>query len=268
MISLVINCDTRPGAELPVSAIGDFSAGSLQGVRSFDLLTEGIRTKNKFFAGHDIETLVFIDIHLPIPEDVQTELDAMVASGEITTLVCQEYNRKRHKWNDHIYLHALREAKGDYIVHFDGDVCAFRKDDYTVVDKYFDLLENGYKYICQPTQITDHGMLHASTRFFICKRETLDLDEVERCLDDNYRRTTHGDRHCPCLEHILGLLVNDGEVLYPEADNENYCVFSWVSYHKGVLSKLNNTTYNKVYDYVFTTCGGLHGASDLTGELI
>ena len=268
MISLVINCDTRPGSELSASAIGDFGTGSLQGVRSFDLLTEGIRNKNKFFSGHDIETIVSIDLHMPIPENVQQELDMMVESGEITKLIIKSQDKQRHKWNDYIYINALKEAEGDYIVHFDGDVAAFCKDSYPIIDQYLTWLDNGYKYICQPTQITDHGMLHASTRFFICKRETLDLDEIERCLDDNYRRTTHGDRHCPCLEHILGLLVNDREVLYPEADNDNYCIFSWISYHQGVLAKLKNSGYSKVYDYVFNICGGLHGASDLIGELI
>lgn len=277
-ISIIINCDTRNGVEAEVTKIGDFGSGSLQGCRSWDFLNDGVINKLKFFEAHIfpikylLEPIICIDEHRPdAPTGDSITTFELGGSGDSKTfctgrVISRPANRTRPHWNDWIYLDALRYATGDYVVHFDGDVAAFKRPGFDLMGQMMTWLSGGFKYVCQPTQVADHGMLHASTRFFMCERQTLDLDEIGKCVDDPaYRISKYGDRHCPCLEHILGLLATDGGVLYPPAANDDWTVFSWVQYHAGTLAKLNAMDYDGVKDYVFNKCGGLHGASDLIG---
>jgi hypothetical protein len=266
-ISLIINADTRRGADAPTTRIGEFGEGSLQGCRSLDFLTEGVRAWRRFFAGHDLETTLVVDVHEPLVGPVRDELEWMLGTGELTQLELARWDKRRPFWNDHAYLDSLTLATGDFVAHVDQDCVGFRRPDCAVVDVSLAALSSGrYKYICQPTQVVDHGMEHASTRFFLTKRETLDIAEIRRALDPAYRRSCYGDKHTPCLEHILGLIAGPGSVLYPPADNGNYIVFSWVTYYAGLLARLNQMTYEEVHDYVFNKCGGVHGASDLIAQ--
>jgi len=191
----------------------------------------------------------------------------MTNAGEITNLIVEKVDHSQHRWNDRLYQRALSHATGDYIAHFDGDAAAFRRPEFPLITKYLEWLDNGYKYICQQTPLEDwqHGMWWASTRFFICKRETLDLREAYNCLHDPYRIEKYGDKHCPCFEHIIALIAG-GPVLYPPCDNDNFVVVNWVNYYRGVLGKLNAMSYDEIAKYIFETCGGPHGASDLIGQ--
>ena len=65
-ISVVLNVDTRPGSEEEKTVF----TGMNDGCRNFDFLWEGLLNKIKFFDGYDIETILYIDKHLPITGDV------------------------------------------------------------------------------------------------------------------------------------------------------------------------------------------------------
>jgi hypothetical protein len=259
-LSLVINCDTRKGFLDESTSIQDRGDGVLCGCRHSDLIVDSIKNKIKFFSGCELETIVVIDKHEEVPENIQIQLDEMVDKGLIAKLVIKEHDRKKHRWADHLYLDSLKLATYPYLAHFDQDVAAFSK--YPCMGDVYDFaLQGGYNFICQPTQIEDHGMLHASTRFFLCKRDLLDFDEIEKCLDsDKYRIKKYSSTHVPCLEHVLGVIY--GKVFYPPAMNDVFMIFSFVKYYSGLLKKLNNMPYDQVHDFVFNQSGGLHGASD------
>lgn len=263
-ISLVINVDTRPGCEAQQSRIGDPSGVALIGCRSLDFLVDGVRNHLAFFAGYDLETLLFIDEHLPLPEDIGGQLGNMILDGELTEVFVEKKDHTRRRWNDYIYLDALRRATGDIVVHLDGDTALFRHSGFDPVAMMLKELSS-FQYVCGSMPLEAHGMTHASTRFFMTERAKLNLDEAEAAIDDRYRQKKYGTKHAPCLEHVLGLLAGDS-VLYPLMDPANYLYFSWVHYYQGVLAKLNASSYEEVNDYVFRVCGGIHGASDLIGQ--
>lgn len=260
MISVVINADTRPNWLDPMTEIKDRGDGMLCGCRSIDFLTDGVENKRKFFAGHDATFTVCVDEHESF------EIDELPLN---VRYIMRHANRRDHRWNDRVYIHSLFEAIAlqpahEYICHFDGDVACFQREGYNFIESAIYWLENsGYRYVCQQATIPDHGMTHASTRFFICKRDTLDLDEAERLLDDRYRAKKFPGKHLPCLEHILGAMAGE-RVFYPPADYDNFIFWSWVRYYRGTLAKLNAMPYEQVLQYVERS-GGLHGASDLIG---
>lgn len=247
-----------------MNATGDHGAGSLQGVRSYDFLTDGVRNKMIFFAGYDVELIVYIDEHLPLPDAVRTEIYDIgkYYCPRNFQFVCQPHKRTGKYWNDQIYVNALRLATGDYVAHFDQDCAAFRRPDRLIVFQFACWLSKvECKFICQPTTMAkeDHGMWWASTRFFICKRETLDFDELERCMNENYRVKKYG--HCPALEHVLGRMAGENGVLYPAANWDDYLVISWQTYCAGTLRKLNAMPYDAVRDYILSF--GILGPNDV-----
>lgn len=264
-ISLVINADTRPGCDAECSKIGDFGQGSLQGCRSWDFLIDGVINKHRFLSGSDaeIETILYVDIHNPIPKRIQMKIEALQDCGYITKLITAQHSRARHRWNDWLYIDALCHATGEYVAHFDADAAAFSRS--PMIPPYVELLKT-FKYVCQPSATADHGMTHASTRFFICRRETLDLDELGRCLDDGYRQAKFPGQHLPALEHIIGALAGTGSVIYPPRKDHNYCVFSFVHYYRGLLWWLNDLPYEEVRRYVFERCGGICGPGDFIAQ--
>ena len=248
MISLVINVDTRPEK--------DSQGRMLDGVRSRDFLTDGVINKKNFFRDSVIETIVYVDEHED--HDLQIPGDTVVFSKH------REYFGTEHyfpKFNDMNFLQALMLARGEYIVHFDGDMAAFRQPNAPVIKEWLDLLKaRVYDYICYPSwwspvAVTDPTFDYAwaSTRFFICRRETLDYTEIVKCLQsDEYLYGKYGDRQrrCPWLEHVLGLIAGQGKVWYPPMDFNRYMIFSWSKYINGTLARLNGGSYEDALAYV------------------
>lgn len=260
-ISLIITCDTRKGVSADSTRIGEFAGEPLCGCRSLDFLTHGVISKIRFFEGHEIEAIVCVDEHEPLSEEIHTDI-RHIEQTTPTRYIVKPADRKRQRFNDWIYVDALKLAEGDYVAKWDGDVAAFRRPEFPIIDQYLAWLDDGYKYICQPTQIHGHGMAHASSRYFICKRETLDFPEIGRCLNDySYFQQRYPNIHAPCLEFYLGAMVG-GAVLYPFQQNQDYTIFSFVEYQRGLFERLNALPYDDVYRYVFETCGGVCGPSD------
>lgn len=255
MISLVINADTRPG--YLTSTLGEgWGKTSLQGVRSVDFLTHGVRQKINFFRGHDIQCILYIDCHEKLDSHLFYDIEQMVHScGNNSQVVFKPHNRTDYKWNDKIYIEALKLAEGDYVCHVDQDCNIYRKDDSDIVDAYIDLLES-YKYICQPWDGIGDPMFHASTRFFICKKETL-----QNAFKVNLLANPFMGKHSPCLEFALGYLAGEGNVLYPSREDDKYLIFSWARYFPGTLEKLNSFSFEKIKLYIVDQCG-IHGPND------
>lgn len=267
MISLVINCDTRPGLNASISRIGDDGGqGSLHGCRHADFLTDGILNKIRFLRGHQIEVIVYIDEHEPLPPPIRERLTAWYRAGIINQLVCKPHDRRRFRWYDHIYLDALALATGEYVCHFDQDTAALAAVDADPVADALRALDKGEcDFVCQPSALADHGMWWASTRFFISR--SLDVPELRRCLDHDYLTGKIRRQAQPacCLEQTLGKLAGLGRVRYP-VPSPHWLVWHWAHYHAGTLAWLNWSTYEEAYDYLMRRCGGLHGANDVIGQ--
>lgn len=274
MISLVINCDTRPGCGDEVSTTGDYGEGSLNGVRSWDFLTDGVVNKLNFFAGHRCRVILYVDQHAPIPDEVMEKIRAMLLGLQIWKFEMTSHSRASPRWNELIYLEALKLADGDYIAHFDGDCAAFARNSYETIETHLRMLKPipsmplfAPKFICQPTTMKpeDHAMWWASTRFFICRRESLDFNELEKCVrDETYRTEKYG--YTPALEHVLAKTQGPASVFYPPANWDDYMVFSWSRYHRGTLAKLNAMPYDQVRDYILDR--GIHGPNDVLSKAL
>ena len=262
IISVVINTDTRQGYLSKENTVGDFGVGSLQGVRSKDLLTDGIRQKIKYFDGYQIQLILFIDVHEPISKELMGEMKEIVfACGNDSKIITKPHSKNRHRWNDWLYIDALKEATGAYVVHFDQDCNAYKKEGSNIVESYFAYLNAGSKYVCQPWDGVGDPMYHASTRFFICKRETLNFADIESSLVTPFR-----GKHNPCLEFSLGILAGEGTVLYPSRNDDDYIIFSWAKYHVGLIKYLNEKPYDEVINYI-RDCG-MFGANDVIAKPI
>src|SRR4030042_3853389 len=194
-ISVTINLDTRPGFMEEVSRENEIGKGA----RSLDFLTEGIINKRRFFenAGYNVEITAFIDLHQPIPDNIYPKL--LPSNGLVNNLVINhhvEYFMNNvefsPKWNDINFLHSMIMGRGKYLVHFDGDMSGFCNDK-SIIQGWIDLLKQGkYDYISYPTRYspnpdknTTWDYWWASTRFFICKRETIDYSEIVKCLNNS-----------------------------------------------------------------------------------
>jgi hypothetical protein len=266
-ISVVINADTRRGYLTDEkSSIGDYAPGGQEGSRSSDFLIEGVKNKMDFFRGYKTQCVLYIDKHEEIPDDLLKEMSDLVNSyGNNSKLITKEHNRTRHRWYDYIYIEALKQADGDYVAHFDTDTAAFRTDDCDIVERYIKWLDAGYKYVCYPTSKQPNDDYWASTRFFICKKETLNCEELEKCIDNNYLYANYGRIRYdpfPCVaEHTIGLMVKEGEILYPTREDDKYIIFCWSTYFKGTLKKLiNMPVENAINEIVIER--GVFGAND------
>ncbi len=271
VISIVVNLDTRKG-------IFDETTSAevmLKGARSIDFLTDGIRNKIKFFEGFEKEVILFVDKHEPIPPTTMLEMvnlsDALIVNKH------REYfnhNDYFPKFNDINYLQALFNARGAYIAHFDADTAAFINDKNVISDWLQALDSCKYDYISYPSHwspvavddpdFTDY--MWASTRFFICRRDTLRFDEILRCLQDSvylYEKYP-ANRHCPWLEHILGLMSKREKVFYPKIEEHRYLLFSWNGYRKGLLADMNSWDYERVKSFVMSR--GINYPNDLDGR--
>ena len=261
MISVVINADTRKGyLTNEKTSIGDYAPGGQEGARSVDFLTDGIINKMNFFKGYETQCVLYIDE--PIPSALYEEIKALVDSyGNNSKLIVKQHDRSRHRWYDYIYIEALKQADGDYVVHFDTDTAAFRREGSDIIDYYIALLDLGvHKYISLPM---NEQSWWASTRFFICKRETLRVHDLENCLFNEYLAKHYGRMmftpYPCCLEHTLGLMVQEGQVYYPPRTDSDYIIFCWVTYYKGTLARMNKYEYDKIYDIIKDN---IHRAND------
>lgn len=276
MISIIINLDTRSG--FMNKETNDIKAFS--GTRSYDFISEGIINKFNFLknAGiedKDIELIPFIDIHEDIPNELLMQL---TKDKRISSLILRRHEERYlgkfwHKWNDLNYMNALVMARGEYIMHFDGDVAAFLQDK-NVIKEWKELLDtNKYDYVSYPSPWSPDPVkdpdfpdyFWASTRFIFFKREILDYTEIIKCLQDNeYLYGKYGDkkRRCPWLEHILGIIAGKGRVYYPKIETNRCLIFTWKRYLRGTYTKLMNSNYNEVIEYVKKS-GGIRYPCDV-----
>lgn len=249
-ISVVINVDTRPE--------NSQNKEMFNGAVSRDFLVEGVYNKVKLFEGFGKEIIVFVDEHEPIDEKT---LNAMRKICD--TLIIRKHNKKFEDledfaaFNDFNYLQALFQARGKYIFHFDGDVAAFTESQ-EPIREYIELLEK-YDYISYPSYWSPNPVDDASfennywvsTRFFCCKRSTLDFTEIIKCqLDYDYWKEKYPrSRLCHWTEHILQSLAKNG-VYYPPLNFERFILFTWENYDKYILQRLNNQTFEEVNQWV------------------
>lgn len=272
VISVIINADSRKGyLSEDKTFIGMYASGGQEGCRSIDFLIDGVRNKMDFFREHDRQCILYVDKHEEIPDEIFKEMQDLVDSyGNNSKLIIRSHNRAKHRWYDYIYIEALKEADGDYVVHFDTDTAAFRTDDSAIVEKYLHWLDNGYKYVCYPTEKQPNNDYWASTRFFICKKETLNIEEIENCIHNEYLAKNYGRISYdpwPCvLEHTIGLMVKEGEVLYPPRNDKEYIIFCWSTYFRGTLKKLMNMPVEQAIREIVIE-RGVHGANDCVDKI-
>ena len=234
MISVVVNLDTRPGWKDRYSSVTETGCG-VCGVRSVDFFTDGIAAIRRFFNGHEIELIAYVDEHEPL--DVPVDADKLIVAT---------HDSSKPQWNDHLYLNALSYAKGDYVCHIDQDMALFRHPDADVVSILFKYLEV-CKIACYPLLTTCPW--YASTRFFICKREDLPIDELRWCvdhLDEAVKKYPIPDvTEFTCLEQAMTGVVK-GMVMYPDA---GFIAFSWINYRMGLLRQLAALPFSAIVEW-------------------
>lgn len=243
-ISIIINCDTREEKKE--------QSGLFSGTVNKDFLTDGIYNKQKFFSGFDIETIVFIDKHQEIPEKALNYLYRYC-----DTVVIRKHTNE-NSFNDYNYLNALSLARGKYVCHCDQDTACFTSSK-EPIEQMIKWLEE-YRFVSYPSRwspraIDDNSFgqrTWASTRFFMCKRESLKLDELKRCIEEpNYGYEKYGDspRRCNWLEHFLTLTNNDS-CYYPPINLDTHAIFSWSKYEELTLMRLNELPYPDVKRFI------------------
>lgn len=244
-ISLLLNCDTRPEKDV----VGDM----FDGVRSWDFLTDGLQNKIQFFDGFDLETIVWVDEHVPVPHDVLDQMRSMA-----DRVVLSKHSRKYRDvtsfspFNDINYIQTFALARGEVIAHFDQDTAAFRSSK-AEVDKLLSYLDR-YKFVSYPSSASpkcvddssfgDH--VWASTRFFLCRKETINLTELEEAVwepETLYAKYHKPVRVCNWVEHFLGV-SSKNSVLYPPLSKE-LLIFPWQSYSKGTLKTFNSMPFSE-----------------------
>jgi hypothetical protein len=244
-VSIVVNCDTRPE---------NYSEGGLtKGVVSRDFLTDGIFNKLKFFAGFEVELIVCIDEHEPISEE---DLNYV---RTIATAVLIRKHTDEPKFNDWNYWRALAMADGDIICHMDQDTAVFASSPQSVLD-LINLLDT-YDYVSYPSHWSPNPVVDSnydywwcSTRFFMCKRETLDFGEIKKCLSDSeylYGKYPASVRN-PWMEHVLALIskYTGKGVYYPPIELDKTIIFSWGNYDRWILRRLNGCSYEEMKQWI------------------
>jgi len=177
-------------------------------------------------------------------------------------------------------LAALMQSRGDYVAHFDWDMAAFRNEGSGVIDTWIGWLNEGkYDYICYPSNASPRAVVDpnftydwASSRFFLCKRDTLDHTEIMKCLTDTqYLYDTYAPKDtkkkCYWIEHIQGMMAGKGGVFYPPIQTGDHMIFSWSKYFNGVFGVLNKMSYGDVVKYV-QSCAGIHYPCDVAGRAL
>jgi hypothetical protein len=248
-ISCVINVDTRPE--------NSQNREMFNGVVDRDFLVDGIYNKVKLFDGFEKEIIVFVDEHEPIEEKTLNAMRKMC-----NTLIIRKHDKKFEDndnffaFNDFNYINALTQARGKYIFHFDGDVSAFTIDQEPIkeiINKLEEVSFVSYPSLWSPNPVEDpsfNGHYWVSTRFFACKRSTLDFTEIIKCqLDYDYWKEKYPRaRLCHWLEHLLCKHPND--VYYPPLQFDRFILYTWENYDKYLLQRLNNQTFEEVNNWV------------------
>lgn len=245
-ISIVINCDTRPQND-------KFLGENLGGCVNEDFILDGLINKVNFFSDFDREIIVCVDEHSILSI---TLLDALRHIADV--LLIRKHTNEPN-FNDWNYWRALAMASGDIVCHMDQDTAAFTINK-EYVQELISHLDNhkfiSYPSFWSPNPIHDDsfgGKYWASTRFFLCKRETLKLDELAKCIEEPewmYEKYGDSPRRCNWTEHYLSK-INDNSVFYPPIELEKGAIFSWGSYKQGTLEMLNSMPYNEVKEWIY-----------------
>ncbi len=256
LISVCINVDTRP----PTGS----SDGLFNGTVSEDFIIDGLKNKINFFNGFDCEYIVFVDEHLKLSEKQLDELT------DLADCVILRKHTSEQLFNDWNYYSVLSIARGKYICHFDQDVAAFTSSAAPVL-QILQWLEQ-YDFVCYPSYYSpkenvdpSYNYLWASTRFFICKKDTIDFTEIRKCLSSyEYYVNTYTPSHVHhWMEHIISWTSPQrGQgVFYPPMDLLNYCIFTWGTYEKYTLRRLNGYNYHEIINWLQTH--PIHGHSEI-----
>lgn len=265
LISVCVNVDSR--------SENYQNQEMFKGVVSRDFLVDGLINKRKLFEGFDFELICFLDEHEPIDEKTIAHMRELC-----DTLIIRKHNKDFEDqknfaaFNDLNYLTCLWAARGSYIFHFDGDVAAFTINQ-EPINYFLNLLEHhdyiSYPSMWSPNPVDDPsfgGKYWCSTRFFCCKRSTLDFSEILKCqLDYDYWKETYPvPRLCHWLEHLTSSIAwHKGKgVYYPPIDFNRFILFTWGTYDKYILQRLNSQTFEEVRDWVRTK--DYHYPCDLT----
>ena len=252
-ISVIVNVDSRPENSV--------NQEMFKGVVDRDFLVDGLLNKRKLFQGFEFELICFLDEHEAVDEKTLSQMRDIC-----DTLIIRKHDKRFEDFemfpafNDLNYLQALFNARGKYIFHFDGDVAAFAISP-EPIREYINLLDK-YDYVSYPsawspypTHDESFGYKYwVSTRFFCCKRSTINFSEVLKCqLDYDYWRITYPvPRLCHWTEHLLSSIAwNIGKgVYYPPLDFNRFMLFTWANYHKYTLQRLNNQTFEEANKWV------------------
>jgi len=248
-ISICVNVDTR--------SENSSNQTMFNGVVDRDFLVDGLINKKKLFEGFRTELICFVDEHEPIEEKT------LMAMKEICdTLVIRKHNKSFEyqddfpAFNDFNYIQCLTQARGRFVFHFDGDVAAFAASPEPIkgiLNKLEEVPFVSYPSLWSPNPVDDpsfEGHYWVSTRFFACKRSTLDFTEIIKCqLDYDYWKEKYPRaRLCHWLEHIL--LNHPNEVYYLPIEFDKLILFTWENYHKYTLQRLNYQTFEEVNEWV------------------
>lgn len=248
-VSLVINLDSRPE--------NNVAETMFNGTVSEDYMIDGVRQKQLFMSGFDYETIVYIDKHQEIP---QTTLNYLYQNCDVVVV---RKHTDEPSFNCYNYLRALSMASGDVIIHADQDTNMFTSGK-EYVEELIGYLSThafvSYPSHWTPKPVHDESFgkrTWASTRLFICKRDTLRFDELRQCvIEPEYAYSKYGDspRRTNWLEHYLTLCNND-DCYYPPIEPDKGLIFSWGSYEKYTLRRLNELPYQDVVNWVVSKGG-------------
>jgi hypothetical protein len=222
------------------------------------MLVPTVQNKINFFKGFDIETILWIDEHehvTPYTLGVLREMCDCVVLRKHT----KHYKGSEPfgKFNDVNYLQALSLARGTYIAHFDQDMLAFTEDRKPVEFLLNLLTDGGYKYVCYPSLYSPKCVddpsfgehIWASTRFFMCLKDTINLTELEQAIwEPNAFYGKYGTpvRVNPWTEHFLGQAAGYS-VFYPPISPQ-YLITPIHKYQDGVIQKLNQMPYAEAHE--------------------
>jgi len=251
LISVCVNVDTRPQSST--------FRGLGEGVRSYELLTDGLRNKRKFFDGHQIEMIVYVDEHERLPVEILEEMRSIADCVVVRKHTKHYLGSDPHSdFNSASMLNCLSLARGEHICHMDMDTAVFGNASALEVT-------SDSKIFCYPSQwspkpIEDPSFgkhVWASTRLFFCHRSMLKMDELYEAVRDPltiYAKYGVPERVHNWLEHYIGLSAGY-RVYYPPCDY-SWMAFCWTGYKAGTLARLDGLPYERQVELI-KAAGGM-----------